>query len=236
MTTAAGMNPTAPPPEGRPHSLSPRGLAIAGWVSLFAAGWLFLALAWNVATHDTIVVVDQEVAVWLHQHGTPWLTRAMLTVSTLNSTVAIVAWSAIFALVLARLREWYWMATLALTIAGGLTLNVVLKDAFERTRPHFDDPWVRLTTYSFPSGHTAGATLFYGVLAAFMVSRLRDWSARTASVLIAVLMVVVVAFSRMYLGAHFLSDVTAAACSSTVWLVVCLSAVHHVVRRHMEGR
>ena len=232
------MNPavTTPPPEPRPHSLSPRGLAIAGWIALVVALWLFVALAWDVHTHQSIVLVDAKVATWLHRHGSPRLTRIMMWVTTLNSTVAIAAWSVIFALVLARLREWYWMLTVFLTVAGGLALNAALKDAFERARPHFDDPWVTLSSYSFPSGHTAGATLFYGVLAAFAVSRLRDWHARIACVVMAALLVAFVAFSRVYLGAHYLSDVMAATCSSTVWLVLCLSGVHRVVRRRLEGR
>lgn len=227
---------TTPPPEGRPHSLSPRGLAIAGWVSLVVAAWIFVALAWNVHTHTRIVVIDAEVANWLHAHGSPRLTRIMMWVTTLNSTAALAAWSVIFALVLAKLREWYWIASVFLAMAGGLALNVLLKGGFERARPHFDDPWVTLDTYSFPSGHTAGATLFYGVLAAFVVSRLREWHARIACVVIAALMVAFVAFSRIYLGAHYLSDVVAAACSSTVWLVLVLTGVHAVVRRRMEGR
>jgi membrane-associated phospholipid phosphatase len=234
----AGMNPADATGrlEPRPHSLSPRGLAVAGWLSLIVAGWIFFDLAWDVATHDDIVLLDAHLAAWLHAHGSPQLTAIMLAVSALNSTVAIAGWSALFAVVLARLREWYWMLTLGLAVSGGLLLNVALKMAYERARPHFDDPWITLKTYSFPSGHTAGATLFYGVLCAFVVSRLYDWHARVACVVIAVLMVVIVAFSRMYLGAHYLSDVSAAACSSTAWLVLCLSTVHGLVRRRMAGR
>lgn len=224
-----------PPREPRPHSLSPRGLAVAGWISFFVAGWIFLAIAWNVSSHDAIVVTDAKVAAWLHEHGSPALTDFMLGVSLLHSIAASMLWSAIFGLVLARLREWYWLLTLALTMLGGIALNVLLKYAYERARPHFDDPWVTLRTYSFPSGHTADATLFYGVLAAFLVSRLRPWHERAACVAFAIAMVVLVALSRIYLGAHYLSDVAAAACSSTVWLVLCLSAVHGLVRRRMEG-
>lgn len=227
---------TTPRLERPPHSLSPRGLAIAGWIALVVAGAIFINLAWDVAGHTEIVVLDARVAVWLHAHGSPTLTKIMIAITDANSTVAMALWSAIFAIVLHRLRERYWMLTLALTMAGGMTLNVILKDVYERARPHFDDPWVTLSSYSFPSGHTAGATLFYGVLAAFVVSRLHDWHARIACVIIAVLLVVIVAFSRMYLGAHYLSDVAAAACSSTVWLVLCLSAGHALVRRRMAGR
>jgi membrane-associated phospholipid phosphatase len=223
--------------EPRPHSLSPRGLVIAGWLSLLVAGWIFFELAWDVASHTGLVTLDATVAAWLHAHGTAGLTTFMYAVTMANSIAATIAWSVILGVVLARLREWYWLLTLALAVGGGMILNVVLKVTYERARPHFDDPLVTLSTFSFPSGHTAGATLFYGVLAAFLVSRYREPRRRIACVLGAVLAIALVAFSRIYLGAHYLSDVIAAACSSTVWLVVCLSGVHALVRRRMrEGR
>lgn len=220
--------------EPRPHSLSPRALALAGWIAFAIAGATFFALAWNVATLDPIVEIDVRVANWLHRHQTHALTSAMLVVTNANSTVAISVWSLLFGLVLGRLREWYWMLTLALSVAGGLGLNVLLKYAYARARPTFDDPIVTLSTFSFPSGHTAGATVFYGVLAAFLVSRFYNPRARAAFVAGAVCAIIVVAFSRMYLGAHYLSDVLAAACSSTAWLVLCLSGVHALVRRKMQ--
>jgi undecaprenyl-diphosphatase len=118
-------------------------------------------------------------------------------------------------------------------MAGGMALNLLLKQAYARARPHFDDPWVTHASYSFPSGHTSAAVLLYGVLAAFLVAHFYDWRQRTACLVGAFLAVALVAFSRMYLGAHYLSDIVAAVCSSLVWLVLCLSAVHAFVRRRM---
>jgi membrane-associated phospholipid phosphatase len=46
--------------------------------------------------------------------------------------------------------------------------------------------------------------------------------------------ITLVAFSRIYLGAHYLSDVLAAACSSTAWLVLSLATVRAMVHRRME--
>ena len=67
-----------------------------------------------------------------------------------------------------------------------------------------------LASYSFPSGHAVGATLFYGILAAILVSKVKAWHWRVTTVLVAVGMVSLVSFSRIYLGVHFLSDVLAA--------------------------
>jgi uncharacterized membrane protein YdjX (TVP38/TMEM64 family)/membrane-associated phospholipid phosphatase len=222
--------------EPHPHSLSPRALAIAGWTAFAVAGSLFLAIAWNLAEPDGIVALDARVAEWLHAHGRPGLTAFLLAVTHLNSTVGIGVFSAAFAAVLARLREWTWMLTLALTVAGAMLLNLVLKQAYERLRPRFDDPLLVLETYSFPSGHTAAAVAFYGVLAAFLVSRFYDARRRAACVGGAIAAVALVAFSRLYLGAHYLSDVVGAVCSSTAWLVLCLAFGHALVRGRLKPR
>jgi undecaprenyl-diphosphatase len=219
-----------------PHSLSPRALAIAGWAAFVLAGALFLAIAWNVAARSSIAALDVRVADWLHAHASPALTAVLLAVTHLHSMAGIGLWSVTFAAVLAKLRERYWILTLAVTVAGAMLINGLLKLAYERLRPRFDDPLLVLDTYSFPSGHTAAAVAFYGVLAAFLVSRFYGRRRRAACVAGAFLAVGLVAFSRLYLGAHYLSDVLAAVCSSTVWLVLCLAAGHALVRGELKLR
>jgi undecaprenyl-diphosphatase len=114
-----------------------------------------------------------------------------------------------------------------------MLLNVALKHVFQRARPSFDDPLLSLLTYSFPSGHTAAATVFYGLLACYLVRRAHAWRARVLIVLAAVAMVVLVALSRMYLGAHYLSDVLAAAAEGAAWLAICITAVSTLQRRRL---
>jgi undecaprenyl-diphosphatase len=219
------------PRETHLRTLSPRMLAAAGWTAFIVAISVFAALAWSVTSRAPVVTLDMNVVSWLHARATPALTSFMLAVSYANSTVAISVWGAILALVLARMREWYWMLAVALSVSGGLALNVLLKHLFERARPHFDDSPVSLDTYSFPSGHTAAATVFYGVLAAFLISRVRERRLRVLIVIGAIAAIMLVAFSRIYLGAHYLSDVVAAACSSTAWLALCLTSIHGLARR-----
>lgn len=222
--------------KAHPRSLSPRALAIAGWSAFIIAGCLFLALAWSVSGHTRLVELDARIAEWLHAHGRPGLIAFLLGVTHLNSTVAIGVWSVVFGVVLARLRERYWILTLALAVGGAMLLNLLLKGAYERMRPRFEDPLLTLGTYSFPSGHTAAAVAFYGVLAAFLVSRFYDTRRRAMIVAGAIGMVALVAFSRVYLGAHYLSDVVGAVCSSTAWLVLCLATGHALVRRRLKPR
>ena len=217
-------------PEPGAKSFSPTATVIGGWVALLVAGALFFVIAWNVSGHSALVDVDARVSAWLHLRAMPMITDFMLGVSLLHAPAAMAGWGLAFAAILYRVHERYWIMTLLLAMAGGSLLNLVLKYSYARTRPHFEDPFVTLSSYSFPSGHTAGAVLFYGVLGAFLVSRFKSPARRTAIVAGALGMVALVAFSRVYLGAHYLSDVMAAACSSIAWLALCLSSVHQLVR------
>ena len=167
--------------------------------------------------------MDEASVRWLHTHATAEGSAAMAWVSRLNSPGMIAAWSIAFGAVLARRRQGKWMVTLALAVGGGMLLNDALKLAFHRARPHFDDALGVLGSYSFPSGHTADSTVFYGVLAAYLVARFRHRGVRSLVVSGALLAIGMVAFSRVYLGAHFPSDVVGAICSSTAWLMLCLA-------------
>jgi undecaprenyl-diphosphatase len=130
-----------------------------------------------------------------------------------------------------RRGDRYWVGSLALAVLGGMLLNTVVKIVFNRDRPTWDDPLLTLHSQSFPSGHAAGATLFYGFLAAYMVWRMKGKGARAVVVAGCVLMVAVVGFSRIYLGVHYLSDVLAAMSLSTVWLVLSLVTVRAIAKR-----
>jgi undecaprenyl-diphosphatase len=217
--------------EIRPHSLSPRGITVAGWTAFVAAGSAFIALAWNVAGHAPLVSLDADVSDFFSSRRSEPLTEVMLVLTHAHSLGAIALWSLVFGAALARLREWYWLLSLALGVGGAMLVNWMLKVTYQRARPRFDEPLLTLDTFSFPSGHTAATTAFYGVLAAFLVARTWDRRVRACIVALAALAIAAVGFSRIYLGAHYLSDVVAAACSSVAWLALCLSAVHDLVRR-----
>jgi len=202
-----------------------------GALTLIGAAWLFGGIAEDVVTGDPLTVVDARVAAWFHAHAIPMVTLPMLLITNLHGTWGITFLSLTLALVLIRQRAWHWLQALVLVMPGGMLLNVLTKHAFGRARPSFADPLLVLTTYSFPSGHVAAATLLYGLLAAIIVTRIDAWRSRILVGLLALLFVTLVALSRVYLGAHYLSDVLAGFAESAAWLALCLTAMH-VLRRH----
>ncbi len=195
-----------------------------GALVLIAAAWLFGGIAEDVVTGDRLTLLDGEVAQWLHRHATPSLTAWMLAVTHLHSTVAVTIYTLLAAAFLWRRRAWRTLATVVTCMAGGLLLNVLMKLAFHRARPVFEEPLLTLTTYSFPSGHVAGSTILYGLAVAWVFGHTRRGSWRLIAVAAAFAAIVLVAFSRMYLGVHYLSDVAAAFAEGVAWLALCLSA------------
>jgi len=196
-----------------------------GIVVLLVTSAMFAVIAATVATKDPILQRDLQVLVWLHTHGNPVFSGFLLAITQLHSTIGISVFTLILGIVLARRHKWYWVLALGLSVGGGMLLNVILKLIFHRNRPVWDDPLITLASNSFPSGHAAGATLFYGFFAVYVVSHMKEVWLRVVCVVVSVLMVALVAFSRMYLGVHYLSDVLAAISISTAWLVLVLWGV-----------
>jgi undecaprenyl-diphosphatase len=212
-------------------------IQLAAGVAVFVvAASIFGAIAEDVVEKDPITVLDAQLASWLHLHVMAPFTRLMLAVSLAHGIAGITVLATLFAVWLAIERDRYWLIAVVLAVPGGLLLNVLLKYAFHRERPHFDDPLVTLSTFSFPSGHTLGATVFYGTLAAYLLTRVESTAGRLCVVCGALMMIGLVAASRMYLGAHFLSDVVAAVVEGVAWLALCMVATATLQRRRRQAR
>jgi undecaprenyl-diphosphatase len=192
---------------------------------LIVATLLFIAIA-NHALSDTwLTRIDMQVSNWLHAHTLPALTVVMLVITDIHRPLGIGMLASGCALLLLWKRRWYSLLALALAVPGGMLLNIALKNLFQRARPVFDEPLLTLATYSFPSGHVMGSTVFYGVLVAFVFWNVRGWCWRLLMLAIACSMIMLVAFSRLYLGVHYVSDVTAAFIEGLAWLSLCLIIV-----------
>lgn len=216
---------------------SPEGYAglhlTIGALLLITASAVFGVIANDVASADAITLLDVRIAAWLHAHANASLTRLMLIVTKIHSPGGILFMASVVGLYLARRKAWYWLLSLSVAVAGGAMLNIAMKYTFQRARPLFADPLLTLTTYSFPSGHTAGSTVFYGALSCYLYSRVSAAVPRACIVATAVGMVLLVGLSRMYLGVHYFSDVLGAIAEGTAWLALTITAVSTLRRRRL---
>jgi membrane-associated phospholipid phosphatase len=111
----------------------------------------------------------------------------------------------------------------AVTVAA-MSLNAVLKHAFERPRPDLFPEAVLPDTWSFPSGHSMVSLAAYGT-AAFVISQLEP-RFRGAAWLAVAIVVPLVGLSRVYLGVHWPSDVAAGFAAGAVLLIATRAAVN----------
>jgi membrane-associated phospholipid phosphatase len=193
---------------------------------LGAALFAFAHVVEDYLTGDPIVRWDVRLAVWLHGH-TSELLLSGFKVLTFAGNAAVLALLTCAGLALLWRRGARTDAYLLAGVALGVeVLNAGLKLAFHRPRPEL--AYVHLDTYSFPSGHAAGAAAVYGVLV-FLLARGASRRRRVALGVGVVALLALVDFSRLYLGAHYLSDVLAGSALGASWLAACLLV--HELRR-----
>jgi membrane-associated phospholipid phosphatase len=174
---------------------------------------------------------DQGIATWFHDRLTPAFAGMLHALTEFGSGKAIGI--VVFALVLffAWKRWWPSLVTLVVAVPCGMLLNEWVKIAVHRSRPFVEGAFVDWSGYSFASGHTMGATLLYGQLLLFLLPLLKARNLRLLCILSAALLVLLVGFTRIALGAHFLTDVLAAIFFGIIWLMLCAVLGKSVRRR-----
>lgn len=181
---------------------------------LFAAGWGFWSVLHAVMAKDTLVVADVAVYHFLQSLRTPWADSAFVTITELgDSFVNIGLFCAVlFVLILERCRRAAFFWTLA--ALGGLAAVQLLKLAIHLPRPA--SIYDGVSAYTFPSAHTTMNVVLYGFLAILVVKQTNAaWRRRLFSGV--VLFAFVTGFSRLYLGAHWLSDVLGGCFIGIIW-------------------
>jgi membrane-associated phospholipid phosphatase len=201
------------------------GLSLTvGLVVIVAAGWAFGTLAENIIERDDLAVHDSPVAAWLAAHRVEWLTTTMRAVTWLGSgwvTIPLViAACVVLALPGHRRRT---VLTGATVIVGTTVLVHSIKFLMARPRPTLADVVATATGFAFPSGHSAQALATYGLLAYLACLHLPRWRHRVAVWTAAVVVILLVGFSRLYLGVHWLTDVLGGYALAAMWLAAVLT-------------
>lgn len=188
------------------------GLGLAVAAALFL-GWL----SEEVLEGDT-ARFDAYVRAAVHSYASPGFTSAMWFFTDVGSVYVLPGIIAVTLLVFWLYRWRRAAVILVITLAGALVLEVALKDGFHRRRP---TPYFGITapnSFSFPSGHALFSFAFFGTLAALSSSRVRRRTVRVAIWASAVLIILLIGFSRIYLGVHYPTDVIAGYLTAFIWV------------------
>ena len=187
------------------------------WV--YAAYLLLLALTADVYWHGPLSHLDESVSNALHQLHTQevaffgWITR--FGESTL---IRKMTWAAAALLIL--WKRWHHLPGLVVGVLCGLDIAIQFQRTMGRSRPSFED-LPAMTIPGFPSGHTAGAALFFGYVAVILWQEFPHRVLRAAIAFSAGFMILSVGASRVALLVHYATDVLAAFLWSVVWINLC---------------
>lgn len=182
--------------------------------ALLFFGWL----ADEVLEGDT-VRFDNYIRSAVHQESSPPLTAVMLVFTAIGAPQVEAPLALAIFFVFWR-KGWRRAAVLfVITLLGAGVLDATLKFAFHRPRPV---PFFGLSvpgTYSFPSGHALFALCLYGILASLTAGRTPRVGVRVVIWMFAVILIAAIGFSRIYLGAHYPTDVIAGYAAGFIWVV-----------------
>jgi undecaprenyl-diphosphatase len=229
-TTPAGPT-TQAGPLGRVDAIDPKDagvvvrpspgkatmMVVVGFVALIASLLVLGSIAEAIRAQE-VFALDGWATPFLHGIASPGLDTLMQRLTDIGSNLVIIP---IFIAVCAWLiwkRRYGAALFLGVASGGALILDGTMKLFFHRPRPQLD--WAKvLPDYSFPSGHTMNAFVFYIALALIL------WSVSGRRVgLVATGIAASIAFgvgvSRIYLGYHYLTDVVGGLLAGIVWLMV----------------
>jgi undecaprenyl-diphosphatase len=218
-----------------PESYLGLHLTVGIVLSLLALG-LFGEIAENVVGRDDLTRFDVDLADKLHRTATPAGVTLFKTITWLGSFPVMLVIGLAIGIFLLQRGQRRILAGWVIGLAGGSLLNLALKAMFHRPRPQFDVPITLANGWSFPSGHAMGSLIGYGLLAYIMLRFVRRHWLRMVVLVGMPALVLLIGFSRLYLGVHYFSDVVGGYAAGAVWLSACVSGLETVRRRGYHNR
>ncbi len=205
-----------------------------GLLLILVMAVLFAAIAFAVTAGqpDALVRFDTVLASRLHQHLSPALLGIVVWITYLGGTVFIAPVAALVALTLILRRRRQLAVVWVITMLGIIAISGGLKSLVQRVRPLHDHGFIVEHSWSFPSGHAFGSTVFYGMLGYLLLRKLPRRFHR-AVIATSVLLIALVGTSRIVLQVHYFSDVLAGYASGAVWLLLCIGVAEHL---HADSR
>lgn len=196
----------------------------AGFAVLVGAANVFAEIAERLGDGGRMALLDEALSLSIGQHVGLGTLRVFYALTRLGDAwFLLLLAGAVAALLWRRGRGPLALAWLV-ALGGNALLIPLLKRIFERVRPIHDHGLVSEMGFSFPSGHTAGATVAYGMLA-YVAVRVLPARWHVPVLMAAAALAFTIGSSRVFLQVHFASDVLAGFAWGLAWLAVCVLSV-----------
>jgi undecaprenyl-diphosphatase len=189
--------------------------------------YLFARFAGHVTSGRT-QEFDDAVLRWIATQRSPTLDPIALEITFLGTATVVLALVAVSGMFLWLSQHRYSALLLLISTTGGIVLNNLLKVGYSRPRPQVVEWGTHAVTWSFPSGHAMSAAVVYGTVA-YLAARLqRRHLYRVLTLVAALILILLIAGSRLYLGVHYPSDVAAGIIIGLSWAAFCMATLEGI--------
>src|SRR2546421_10374351 len=217
--------------------LGSRGAVFLVSVLVIVLGvWGFIGLTDTVMEGHTQRFDQRVNAFFIHHPGPPFFQDAGRDLTALGGVTVLTLGIAAVAGYLFLSGQRGLMILVIIATVGGLLVTTSLKHWIDRPRPPLMQPGTIVYTTSFPSGHSALSAATYLTLGALLARAMQSRILKFYFLLIALILTFLVGMSRVYLGAHYPTDVLAGWTVGLVWSLLCWIVARELQRRNVvEG-
>ena len=196
------------------------GIGLTVGVACFALSILsFAAIVDSLSEKGTLFHLDLKINAYVIRVANPGLTGFLGTITDLGSIYLVVMVAVIVGIILFIRKNWWRLLALFLAVAIGQAVLNILKVAFQKPRPETE---MFVFSYSFPSGHVFSATVIYGFCIYLAFRFINNATVKWIVSTLLAFLILLIGFSRIYLGVHWLSDTLAGYVTGFAWLLFCI--------------
>ena len=196
------------------------GIGLTVGVVCFALSILsFAAIVCSLSEKGTLSHLDLNINTYVIRAANPGLTWFLGTITDLGSIYLVVMVAVMVGVILFIRKNWWKLLSLFLAVGIGQAVLNILKVAFQRPRPKTE---MFVFSYSFPSGHVFSATVIYGFCIYLTFLFINNTAVKWIVSTLLAFLILLIGFSRIYLGVHWFSDALAGYATGFAWLLFCI--------------
>ena len=171
--------------------------------------FIFFNFIEDIFDKSSLLIFDKNVIYVIESIRTPLLNKIMAFITYTGNSNAVVFFFLIVMILLIILKKFRYLFSLLISMSGSTVFVLLIKNIIGRPRPPIENALIVLKDFSFPSGHSFMAVAFYGLVIYFIFDMLKSNNTKYLILVLGIIFVLSLGFSRLYLGVHWPSDVFA---------------------------
>lgn len=164
--------------------------------------------------------LDQSISSLILSFQSPLIDSLMKLITNIGDEITIALFSLILFVFLLSKKKYKKLTLSLIGIIGGFFSTWLLKIVFQRPRP--PNPLIEVSAYSMPSGHATMSIIFFTLLIIFFKDEIKNKALKQIFIFLNIFIILLIGFSRIYLRAHWVSDVFVGYLLGILWIYILI--------------